>query len=280
MVLMEKLMAPPQQIVDWVDQLLSGVYEPLDDEEPDLIEDTETMGENAQALVDQFSALSPDDYERFSKLAHDLRGHVNGISGWAEIILQGMDGPINEAQQEIYAGIMRNGGFVLSQIDKVVDYSRQQIGDIRLKLRPFDLLSVIAQPFRFYNMMDPLPIELTLPEDTPSVMGDAMYFKLCLYHIIDNAFFHYGPSARPQVTVTVSHSPAWLFLDVIDDGQGLAPVHLPHIFEPFYQADSTMPGLGLGLAVARNYIDLMGGCVEAHSSSDTGTQVHITMPLA
>lgn len=274
----DKLAASPLKIVHWVDDLLAGRYDALCDEDPDLIEDTAVMRENAQALVDQFSSLQPTDYEHISQLAHDLRGHINGITGWAEIILQGLDGPITEAQESVYNSIMRHGAFTLSQIDKIVDFARLELGDIRMTRKVLPLMSILESQFQFYGNMAPFPITVDVNDDLPELHIDDIRLKQALYHLIENAFTH-GDAETVTVRGTVNGENC-LEIAVIDDGVGIADYHLPHLDEPFYQVDPAYPGLGLGLNVVSRYAEIMGGYLWIDSTPGQGTEAILTFPPA
>jgi signal transduction histidine kinase len=122
----------------------------------------------------------------------------------------------------------------------------------------------------------------------PTVVGDPVGFRQLLTNLVENAVRHGG---RPDVTVTVAgggHPDGSLELNVSDDGKGIPPEHRERVFGVFERLDGASPGTGMGLAICRKIVELLGGTIAIHGQvgpggpdgppGGTGTRVRIMLP--
>lgn len=128
-----------------------------------------------------------------------------------------------------------------------------------------------------------LALALTLPDAViVTVQGNAHLLRQIFQNLVQNAL-KYTPGGG-HVTVALSHTPDRVTVAVADDGVGIAPKHLPHIFERFYRADDDRArktgGFGLGLALTRMLVDLHGGDITVDSAVGAGTTFRVTLPVA
>ncbi len=127
-------------------------------------------------------------------------------------------------------------------------------------------------------------IALDITADMPAVIGDAGQLRQLASNIITNAM-KYGRDGTPvSVTLTPSRSGAMLNLTVTDQGDGIAPEHLPRLTERFYRVDSgrsrSVGGTGLGLSLVKHIVDRHRGHLEIRSTVGTGTTVSVLLPVA
>jgi two-component system sensor histidine kinase KdpD len=116
------------------------------------------------------------------------------------------------------------------------------------------------------RLPDAPPIDYDIPVDLPLVMADPMLLEQVLVNILDNSL-KYGTHDSP-VAVEAAVTAGRVVLRITDQGIGIPPEHLPHVFDSFYRArrgDRVAPGTGLGLAIARGLMDAMGGSIDAES---------------
>jgi PAS domain S-box-containing protein len=234
-----------------------------------------TFQAEANRIKDQFLAT----------LSHELRTPLNAIIGWSELLLAG-----NLNEQETALGLRtidRNARAQVQLVDDLLDVGRIISGKMRLQTRPVDLVEIakaaldIVRPAAAAKKIK-LSSEWKRPE--LFVEGDPDRLQQVAWNLLSNAI-KFTP-ARGQVTVTVeSDSENNGCIIVRDTGAGIAERFLPHVFDRFRQADGTLTrahgGLGLGLAIVRQIVELHGGNVSVESEGeDKGSTFKVVLPGA
>jgi len=171
-------------------------------------------------------------------------------------------------------------------IDDILDISRVVTGKMSLRHELVDMAGVVAnavQTLRLAAEAKDMSIELAAPEDELLVNGDPTRLQQITWNLLSNAIkFSRGGGV---VSASVEASDGQVSLVVRDDGRGISPDFLPHVFEPFRQADGSATrahgGLGLGLAIVKYLVEMHGGTVHAESEGqDRGATFTVTLPLA
>ena len=220
--------------------------------------------------------------EFLATLSHELRTPLNAILGYAQMLGMGMlDG---ERQSRAVTVMTRNAEGLRQIIDDVLDVSRITAGKLRLNVRTVDLEQIVKDAIA---TMQPaadakgVSIRMEIGSDVIPVSGDPDRLQQVVWNLLSNAvkFTPRGGHVRLRLEGVNSS----VHLTVIDDGQGIAPLFLPHIFQRFRQADSRFSrehgGLGLGLAIVRELIELHGGTVSASSEGpNTGATFTVRLP--
>ncbi len=233
-----------------------------------------TASERASLLKDEFLAT----------LSHELRTPLNGILGWSHIMQQGNANPELIAQGlEV---IERNARAQSQIIEDLLDMSRIVSGKVRLDVQRLDLSIIVqsavetarpsaeAKGIRLQTIIDPLPGVV--------VSGDANRLQQVLWNLLSNAVKFTPRGGRVQVLLERVNS--HLEISVIDTGEGIKPEFLAFVFDRFRQADASTTrrhgGLGLGLSIVRNLVELHGGSVRAKSDGPGhGSTFIITLPF-
>jgi signal transduction histidine kinase/CheY-like chemotaxis protein len=239
----------------------------------------------ARATAEQ--ALHAKD-EFLSTLSHEMRTPLNAVLGWARILLdrQTLDHVLVQRALQV---IERNATAQAKMIDDMLDMARIVSGKLRLEMKTMDFLSVVlAAVDVIMPSADAKQIEVRTQLDpkTPLIVGDQDRLQQVIVNLLSNAvkFTDIGGS----IDVTLQMSGAEASLVVKDTGRGIDPAFLPHVFERFRQGDASSTrrhgGLGLGLALARDLVELHGGTVWAESAGEgqgaTFTVRLPTMPTA
>ncbi|HEU5189080.1 MAG TPA: ATP-binding protein [Methylomirabilota bacterium] len=230
--------------------------------------------EKANLAKDQFLAT----------LSHELRTPLNALRLWAGVLRQQ---PLDAATlAKAVDTIDRNAALQAQLIDDLLDISRIASGKLRLEMRPLDLRSVIesaVETVRAAAEDKGLTIARALDPDAGLIMGDATRLQQVLWNLLTNAVKFTPRGGRVEVLLgrRVGHAE----LCVRDTGQGIAPDLLPRIFDRFRQGDSSTTrvqgGLGLGLAIARQLVELHGGGIKAESPGEgQGATMTVILPLA
>ncbi|HEY1683281.1 MAG TPA: ATP-binding protein [Tepidisphaeraceae bacterium] len=221
--------------------------------------------------------------EFLSTLSHELRTPLNAILGWAQVLRART--PSAEELAEGLAVIERSTRVQTQLIEDLLDMSRIASGKIRLDVQQVDLQDIIktalasirhgaeAKEIRLQAVLDPL---------AGPVMGDPSRLQQCFWNLLSNAIKFTQKGGRVQITLSRINS--HVEVCVIDNGQGIKPDFLPHVFERFRQADSSTTrrhgGLGLGLSIVKNLVELHGGIVRAKSAGEgQGATFCIELPL-
>jgi signal transduction histidine kinase/ActR/RegA family two-component response regulator len=230
--------------------------------------------EQASRVKDEFVAT----------VSHELRSPLNAILGWTQILKTG------ERQQDSTAAkaldtIERNARAQAQLIDDLLDVSRIVAGRLRLDVRPVDVAHVIHSAL---DVVRPaadakgIALDVNLVAVRRTVLADPDRLQQVLWNLLSNAVRFTRKGGR--VTLTVSTVDSQIEIAVADTGEGISSALLSHLFEPFSQGESAEAGghkgLGLGLAIVRNLIELQGGRVWAESPGPGGGATFtLSLPL-
>jgi len=229
--------------------------------------------EEASVLKDQF----------LTTLSHELRTPLTSILGYTRMIRRGTL-PAADAGRALDT-IERNALAQAQIVDDLLDVSSIVLGTLALELRPVrfgDLVQGEVEAVRLDAKEAGLTLDVTLAEALPPVPGDPQRLQQIVRNLLSNAIKFTPPGGRVHVRLERAGREAHLV--VSDTGIGIAPAFLPHVFDRFRQADSSMTrahgGLGLGLAVVRALVELHHGMVTAQSSGDgAGATFTVRLPL-
>jgi signal transduction histidine kinase len=232
-----------------------------------------TAAESAARLRDEFLSVA----------AHELRTPLAGLYAFAQLL----------GRQYARAGttdpsLLQRGVEVIAQqadklsrlIGQLLDISRLETRKLQLDLEPSDLAEVVRQVVARVRLQDPQhPIDIQGPSTLPAVV-DSLRLEQVVTNLVDNAL-RYSPDGLPIEIELERDGAAWARLAVRDHGPGVAAEHRQRIFERFYQVEIQRhrPGLGLGLYISRQIVDLHGGELIAEFPSDGGSRFVIRLPL-
>lgn len=230
--------------------------------------------EDAQAQnasKDQFLAL----------LGHELRNPLSAIAGATAILLQDKARPSADAR---YLGmIQRQSGHLTHIVNDLLDISRMLSGKIVLDRKPLNLTNCVHHCLEAVLATDrAMGRPCTVEADEVWIEGDLVRIEQVLNNLLTNAL-KYSP-APGELHVRVRGIGGQAVVDVRDAGIGIGADLLPHVFEPFWQG-STVPGtlhsgLGIGLALVKQLVELHGGTVQAHSPGEgLGSTFTVRLPL-
>ena len=238
----------------------------------------QSMTENAEQanhLKDEFLAT----------VSHELRTPLNAVLGWARM-LGSKQLPPGRATHAI-ATIERNASALAHLIDDLLDVSRMVGGTLSLAPQPVDLVAVTQAAL---DAVRPMAVAkgvlLALSPDLPAiatVSGDAGRLQQVIWNLVVNATKFTPEGGR--VDVFIEPANAHIEIKVVDTGQGISPDFLPHVFERFSQADGATTrrhtGLGLGLTIVRQLVELHGGTVHAASQGvGRGATFTVRLPIS
>ena len=219
--------------------------------------------------------------EFLATLSHEIRTPLNAVLGWTRILkARSLDQATLERAIDV---IDRNAGAQLTLVSDLLDMSRIATGKLRLEVAPVDLEPVAMSAIDVIRpAADAKGVRIaTELNRVPPVSGDADRLSQVIWNLLSNAvkFTESGGS----VTVVLAAHAGYVSLEVRDSGQGIDSRFLPYVFERFTQSDSSASrrhgGLGLGLALVRELVELHGGGVRVSSPGvGQGTTFTVTLP--
>jgi signal transduction histidine kinase/DNA-binding response OmpR family regulator len=235
----------------------------------------------ADKLKDEFMAV----------VSHELRTPLTAISGYADILLRRLSGPLNERQERQVTGVRDAARRLLSLINDLLDVSKLEAGTLDLHLGALDPRSVIeraAAGVRVIASNKGVSILVReSPDELPLVRADDERLQQILTNLLMNAikFTPQGGSIWIDAAAQQSATGAEVVFRVEDTGVGLAPDQLARVWDRFYQAESSSTrrfgGAGLGLSIVRRLVELHGGRVEAASAGvGRGSTFAVYLPAA
>jgi PAS domain S-box-containing protein len=253
-------------------------------EEYGALRDQMLEAERAARIEAQRVARMKDEF--LATLSHELRTPLNAILGWTQILMMPQRSPGPDEVQRALTIIERNAKAQVQLIDDLLDLSRILAGQLRLDVQRVALADVIraaiesAQPGADAKGVR---LESILDARRGVVSGDAGRLQQVIWNLLSNAIKFTPKGGRVQVLLERVNS--HIEVTVSDTGIGIPPEFLPHIFGRFTQRDSTPGrshgGLGLGLAIAKQLVELHGGTIGAKSAGEgRGATFVIRLPLA
>ncbi|MEH2369499.1 MAG: YlcI/YnfO family protein [Nostoc sp.] len=229
--------------------------------------------DRANRIKDEFLAV----------LSHELRSPLNPILGWTHLL---QNGKLSEAQRaEALKIIERNANLQTRLIEDLLDISRIMQGKLSLTAAPVRLTFVISaavETVRLAAEAKNIAIALDLDSEIAPISGDAARLQQVMWNLLTNAV-KFTPNSG-QVTIELRQLDGLAQIQVIDTGKGINPQFLPHVFEYFWQEDGSTTrkfgGLGLGLAIVRQIVEMHGGRITAESQGENqGATFIIQLPL-
>jgi PAS domain S-box-containing protein len=231
------------------------------------------QAEKANRMKDEF----------LSTVSHELRTPLNAIVGWTEV-LEGGDQSAGEVAYGLQV-IKRNAMMQAQLIDDLLDLGRISSGKMTLRREPIDIGSVISEATASVaHAAQAKDITITPIVGRLGVLnGDAKRLQQVIWNLLTNAIKFTPDGGKIQVRATRLISK--VDISVADSGQGIAPDFMPHLFERFRQADSSTTrlhgGLGIGLALVKQLIELHGGSIRAESPGvGLGSTFTLSLPIA
>ena len=239
---------------------------------------TRTQAARAEA---EAANRSKDDF--LTTLSHELRTPLNAVYGWAAMLQTGqMD---ESTRTRAIDAIMRNANAQVQLIDDLLDVSRIASGKLRLDPRPLEPRPVIeaaVEAVRPAALAKGIRLDLHLDPKAAAIIGDPNRLQQVVWNLLSNAV-KFTPRSG-SVRIALRERDSHVEIEVSDSGIGITPDLLPHVFERFRQGDSSSTrlqgGLGLGLTLVKQLVELHGGTVTAESRGvGQGATFTVRLPL-
>jgi signal transduction histidine kinase len=231
-------------------------------------------------------SLSPaqkawDQQQSFvSNASHELRTPLTLMRATADF---GLRAHPPEEQEEILQDIVDEADYMNRLVDDLLLLSRLDAHRLQLEREIIPISDLIAETLRqMEKLAQEKDVTLSLDAAKGNIIGDRARVRQVLLILLDNALRFTAPGGAIRLSAQPSHK--FIEIVVADNGSGIAPEHLPHLFERFYQvrtnATNDSRSNGLGLSIAKALIEAQNGTIRIESAPGEGTQVHLFLPAA
>jgi signal transduction histidine kinase len=251
---------------------------PIRDSEKHLLGVTLVLGDvtNLRRLDEMKSGL-------LSVVSHELKTPLTSIRMAVHLLLEERVGPLTSKQTELIVAARDDSDRLQKIIEDLLDMGRLESGRVELELQPQspqqligDAVSAMEAAFRDRG----IAVEVDINAETPGVLADPARIDHVFSNLLSNALKFTPPGGH--VNVTAAPEAEMVRFVIQDSGPGIAPEHLPRIFDRFYRASGpNQPGgAGLGLAIAKEIVELHGGQIQVQSEIGQGSRFSFTLRRA
>ena len=231
----------------------------------------------------QLEAASHHKSEFLANMSHELRTPLNAVIGFSEVLLQRMFGELNAKQDEYLKDIYASGQHLLSLINDILDLSKIEAGRMELAAAPFHLPSALDNAVTLVReraARHGIVLDMDLDPRLGELVGDERKVKQVVLNLLSNAVKVTPEGGR--VSLRAGPKDGAVEISVADTGVGIAPEDQTAIFEEFRQVGSDerkREGTGLGLTLARKFVELHGGRIWVESAPGRGSTFTFTLPV-
>ena len=217
----------------------------------------------------------------YASMSHELRTPINAVLGYSTLLLENIYGPLNEKQAEGITRTHKAAKHLLELVNDVLDLSKIEAGKIDLRLQPVTFPSLIEDLFVTVRLLaDQYGSSLAIEHAGTSmqVISDPRRVRQILLNLLSNAIkFGHGKPIRVR---SLPQPEGGVVLEVIDQGEGIAPTDREKIFDEFVQLGKTQltEGTGLGLPISRRLAEMLRGTLEIESEAGEGSTFRLTLP--
>jgi signal transduction histidine kinase len=282
------LLGPVRQMDVRFNEIAAGdftkdVTVPNRDEFGALAANLNRMNAELARLYHQLETANRHKSEFLANMSHELRTPLNAIIGFSEVLEERMFGELNAKQAEYIHDINTSGGHLLSLINDILDLSKVEAGKMELELASFDLVGTLQGVLTLVReraTRHGIELGLDVGEGVGLIIADERKVRQILLNLLSNAVKFTPDGGR--VALAAKRGSDVVEISVADTGIGISPEDQAELFEEFRQvgADATRKheGTGLGLALAKRFVELHGSTIRVESAAGKGTTFTFSLP--
>ena len=241
------------------------------------------MNSELGRLYQQIEAANRHKSEFLANMSHELRTPLNAIIGFSEVLEERMFGELNAKQAEYVHDIFTSGGHLLSLINDILDLSKVEAGKMELELASFELAETLKGALTLVReraTRHGIELKLDVGADVGSIVADERKVRQVLLNLLSNAV-KFTPDGG-GVSLGAKRGNNGVEISVADSGIGISAEDQAALFEEFRQvgtdAARKREGTGLGLALAKRFVELHGGAIQVTSAPGKGTTFTFSLP--
>ena len=284
---------PLQAVRSWGERVFQCFYQPSNDEHGNVqaviavaVDITDRARHERELLKAKEEAERANRVrsEFIANLSHEIRTPLNIVAGYASILRMKYSSEIGEEDQEIYSTIDEASDRLMNTVEKILDVSRFRNEDFRADLSEISLSQILNDlNYEFHRIAKKKKLELNiyLPEDDVHVLADQHALRRALTEVLENAV-KFTPEGKIDIKTKQVDGTAEIIIE--DTGIGIGTVFKEFAFDEFTQEEGgysrPYEGTGLGLALAKNFIELCGGKIRLESEKGKGTIIIIYLPIS
>ncbi len=218
-----------------------------------------------------------DDFLAFA--SHELRSPLTTVNGMAKWLAKQSLPEISDDARDAIDTLSSESDRLVQMVDLFLDLTRIDSDRLTMELDEIDLGEVVQEEAELLKTRHPdVAVETNVTEEPVRTQSDPIRLRQVLVNLLDNAAKYGGPDGRIIVSLVRNGDAATI--TVSDSGPGLAPEHLPHIFDRFYRAPGQhQKGLGIGLFVSSEIVEKLGGRITARNGANGGAMFEVVLPL-
>ncbi|HEX2168079.1 MAG TPA: HAMP domain-containing sensor histidine kinase [Longimicrobiales bacterium] len=241
------------------------------------------LSRSFRSMTRQLADLDRMKADFMSVATHELKTPINVVSGYAELIQEGVYGEISEKQQVALTSIQEQSRILTQLVNQLLDISRLEAGGLKLEIGELSLSDLFERVHRTFEVLankQGIQFSVHLAEDAPASIpadGDRLRDQV-LGNILGNALKFTPEGGRIGVRGWTEGDR--FRIEVSDTGAGMPAEQLPHVFDKYYQIgeQARSKGAGLGLAIAHDVVHAHGGSISVTSEEGSGTTFRIDLP--
>ena len=267
-----------EELAETFNQMAVRLRDSYNNLEQQVADRTRELGD----AITQVEAASRHKSDFLANMSHELRTPLNAIIGFSEVLLERMFGEINAKQREYLQDILSSGRHLLSLINDILDISKVEAGRMELQPAPTDLRFVLQNSVSLVReraTRQGISLDLDVDGTVGTIAADERRVKQILFNLLSNAL-KFTP-AGGRVILTATGIGDAVRISVRDTGIGIKIEDQDRIFEEFQQAGpgKAVEGTGLGLALAKRFVEMHGGRIWVDSNVGTGSSFTFTLPI-
>ncbi|MBI1831744.1 MAG: hypothetical protein HYR84_09875 [Planctomycetes bacterium] len=273
-------LAPLTQMSEAVSQVsVKDFHLPLDIDA--LPKELQPIALRLSELLEHLQKAFAREKQAAADISHELRTPLAALMTTLEVGLKKDRSP--EEYRELLLECLGSGKHMYELVERLLTLARLDAGVVQYRATETDVVELAldcSDLIRPLARANGLELRLHLPDDPIATLTDATKLREVLINLLHNAVQYNKPAGA--IDLTIDRTPTHVRIEVRDTGIGISPDALPHIFERFYRADPSRhadtPHAGLGLAIAKSFVDLMGGTIHVESSA-AGAAFIVEIPL-
>ena len=273
---------------------LKALYEHLESEvevrTAQIVESNRELERQRRELESMNRILQQDNLLKedfLAKMSHEIRTPLTSILAFVDLWEQ-TNTPRDEGEGKIMSEMKLSSQILLSMVNNILDLTRVEAGRAEVVLGPVDvadLLGMARDGVTFLAEKKRATVSVSVGKDVPVVLSDAEKLRRIVENLVSNAVKFVDAGGRVRLEGSYDFAARELLLAVSDDGCGIAPEDLPHVFDRFARGnppagvvDRCYGSSGLGLALVKNLVELLGGGVSVESRVGEGSVFTVTVP--